>query len=650
MKKRLFKSLFFVFVLVFALGGIFSLMSVPATEKASAAYLDDSVEYESIDKTIDISDKKVLNITEVITVNYLKSGKVGIVRNISKVNRITRIVNGKKYTRVTKNKFILLSLTMDGGEEYHFVEEDEDYFFINTGADGAYKSKGSTHTYTINYTLDMGEDFIKSFDDFTFDLLDYGVASPVNSFSAKFTLPKAFIPSGKTLADILTFRRNLTSTTSFEDVNFSIDGNTISCSLGYSGELEGLTVQLILPNKYFDTKYTPNFMYYLIIVGILATIVTTIVVVLRYRRKIHSTQVVEFYPPEDYSPIDVARVYRGEISSRDFASLMIYWASKNYVTIEKTGKNAFLIKKLKDFPLPAENSEMYESKVCEKRYFDQLFKNGDEYVMSGSASKYVDASRNDAIKRIYAHNYPEKAKMARKFALPIQIVSALSIGLYVIWNYFIFFQKPIFIVMLVPVALIFFFLMSDTFIQASSDLLVLASRFVLPFAVFLLLIFDVVRTAYDICGLLYIAMAVFAISNIVASNFKGYTKKEIEMRGRILGFKQFLVSAELNKLERLIEENPNYYYDILPYCYVFRITKKLESKFKAMRVANPEYFNGESATNFYYGFWMSSRLSGTTAHYVKSKFGSGFSSKGGFGGGFGGSRGGGGGGGGLRSR
>ena len=49
---------------------------------------------------------------------------------------------------------------------------------------------------------------------------------------------------------------------------------------------------------------------------------------------------------------------------------------------------------------------------------------------------------------------------------------------------------------------------------------------------------------------------------------------------RVKGFREFLLTAEKEKLEALVNENPNYFYDILPYTYVLNISKKWIKKFE----------------------------------------------------------------------
>ena len=46
------------------------------------------------------------------------------------------------------------------------------------------------------------------------------------------------------------------------------------------------------------------------------------------------------------------------------------------------------------------------------------------------------------------------------------------------------------------------------------------------------------------------------------------------MLGKIKGFKNFLATAEKDRLESLVNQNPTYFYDILPFMYVLGISNK----------------------------------------------------------------------------
>ena len=148
------------------------------------------------------------------------------------------------------------------------------------------------------------------------------------------------------------------------------------------------------------------------------------------------------------------------------------------------------------------------------------------------------------------------------------------------------------------------------------------------------------NTIYDLYYLLWLSIGIFVIGNLLAKFIRAFTEDELKVRGQILGFKTFLVTAELDKLNAMLEDDPEYYYNILPYCYVFGITKKMEEKFKSLHVEPPEYCNGNSASVVCVHICHSmNRIGGG------SSFSGGGGSSGGGGGGHGSSGGGGGGGG-----
>ena len=107
--------------------------------------------------------------------------------------------------------------------------------------------------------------------------------------------------------------------------------------------------------------------------------------------------------------------------------------------------------------------------------------------------------------------------------------------------------------------------------------------------------------------------------------------------GKMRGFKNFLLKAELPRVQALFDENPFYFADILPYCLIMGISDKVKNRFAALEVPVPDYI--EHGMNLYL-------LSASIAHSCSA--GAPRSSVGFGGGGHGGSSGGGGGGGGSR--
>lgn len=645
--KNLTKKISLILMTVALVAMAFFVPTFFGTESASADLLDDNITYNSVEKEISISDKKVLDVTEYITVTYQYPNiNVGISRNLSKVNRITRIWQGKEYVTTTVSNLYLESVMIrsEGGQfedEYNFVSTDEDYFYINTGADGDYKY--GTYTYQIKYQYDMGDDFISAFDDFTFDLMDYGFASPVENFSATVTLPKTFLQEGQSIEDVLSFRTRGLEPVLNEDVNFSYNEQTLtfSCSASNFWTGEGLTVQLILPNGYFDAYYTPNALYWICFaLGIVALIVPMVVIWLNGKKRREVVVTPEFYPPKGYSPLDIARAYRGKIKSEDFASLVIFWASKGYVSMKTEEDDSVTVTKLKDLPRPELDNRLFESNAMEKNYFDAIFAGGDTVTFSQSQKAKRDVQ--SAAEKLYKIE-KKKEKNLRTPRIVIAVFSILPLLLFIIWNVVLGWgQWAMMVMLLFPIIAI----VAALYLDAP-----------LFFKIFWSLIFGGIplvmlawslSSSYDLLYLCYVLSVIFVLSNCSGLLLKANSKEELEDMGKILGFKNFLVTAELDRLEMLIKDNPNYYYDILPFCYVYDITDVMEEKFDSLHVPKPEYCGNNSAVAF--GILLGHSMHSYSIRPVSTTSFRGISSGGGFGGGRGGSFGGGGGGGGSRGR
>jgi len=68
------------------------------------------------------------------------------------------------------------------------------------------------------------------------------------------------------------------------------------------------------------------------------------------------------------------------------------------------------------------------------------------------------------------------------------------------------------------------------------------------------------------------------------------------LMGKILGFRDFIRTAELDKLNELVEEDPEYFYHIIPYAYVFGLTNKWIKNFEDINIIQPTWYRGSFDT------------------------------------------------------
>ncbi|MBQ4253678.1 MAG: DUF2207 domain-containing protein [Erysipelotrichaceae bacterium] len=100
----------------------------------------------------------------------------------------------------------------------------------------------------------------------------------------------------------------------------------------------------------------------------------------------------------------------------------------------------------------------------------------------------------------------------------------------------------------------------------------------------------------------WLAVALCVLSGIYqiiqGFRFKRRTQRNNELYGRALGFRDFLEVSDRDRLEMLVEEDPSYFYDILPYAYALDLSDKWIKKFEGMMIRPAEWYSGNDFNRF----------------------------------------------------
>ena len=117
-----------------------------------------------------------------------------------------------------------------------------------------------------------------------------------------------------------------------------------------------------------------------------------------------------------------------------------------------------------------------------------------------------------------------------------------------------------------------------------------------------------------------------------------------QMLGKLKGFKNFLETAEKDKLEAMVMQDPSYFYNILPYTYVLGVSDKWIKKFETISLQAPSWYDSPTGFNVTsFGSFMNNTMTSAEQSMSSSPSSSsggssgGGSSGGGSGGGGGGS-------------
>lgn len=293
-------------------------------------------------------------------------------------------------------------------------------------------------------------------------------------------------------------------------------------------------------------------------------------------RKNRVIKPVEFFAPKGCSPIDVALVYsaRRVKANALFTPLLLYWADQGYVNVEEDGRG-LKITKLKPFPPFFRSGRVNEKTYdVELTLFKTMFPTPkDDTFYTLAARKSVNESYDKAMEECQKLSRAVIGKKGRWYSLIMKGAAALLTFLIGILMS-VYLSTPMAMIMLFPIigVVLMKFLPAPAYARVPFFLVwggvpLLCAIFLMPMPTS----FRIVLGA----SVLTLALTVFVFGEYV--DFRG--EEELQIYGKVCSFKRFLVLADKDRLEKLVEDYPDYFYDVLPYFYVFGITKKMKRKF-----------------------------------------------------------------------
>lgn len=391
--------------------------------------------------------------------------------------------------------------------------------------------------------------------------------------------------------------------------------------------------------------------------GILLAALSAVGVAFRRNKEKQLVKTMEFYPPGGLNPAEVGYIVEGEAQEKDITTLIYYWASHGHLAIEMTSDTKYTLHKLSDLDSAHRDYE--------RMMFDGLWSTGDgesvrDSQLEDSYYRKIDKAAN-AIGTIYSRSQSleddKQKSVSRILRIGAIAVFAIFAGVAVIRDPF--HKEGIASVVFAAIILGFIGAISNSIRSKQySKKRALVWNVIKIAALSLVVILMTRAMAGTIitpaAGFLLGAGCIAAV--IISSRLRMRSDFGTEVLGRCLGFRDFLRTAEKERLEMLLAENPDYYYDILPYAQVLGVSKIWQEKFEGMLTRTPDWFYGPNVTYMTANRMMSrnmNRMSNVMMSRPVESSGGGFGTGGGFGGGFsgggggfgGGSSGGGGGGG-----
>ena len=541
-------------------------------------------------------------------------------------------------------------VSVEGGD-FTTEDSDDNNKVIRIGSE--WHEVAGYHRYVIRYKYIYREDRRPNYDYIFHTILGTDFAERIDTFSFKVEFEKPLPADIQQRLEVYSGVYGSVYNT-VEDLTIKANQHFIRGKALNIPPHHGITLYAKLPEGYYEDVLAANHVLHYISFGLSVMLILLIVYYLFKTKRKKPVKVIEFYPPEGISSAEVGTIIDDSVDTEDMASMIPWFAGKGYISIEEKEKGSvfkrteMVLTKLKDLP--------NEAPEYQKKLMKLIFRGNKTANLSHMAENPSDVEKfKSELKKNFKGD-----KALSSYEMPIFLYFFLLLSTTCVfgtnsvletidvdeWLLAAFIWS-------VPFAIGTFFRLYDSDKDIFSNKWKQALIFVVKTLVMVLLCWIYVDQLMDYGAPMgkNLSIGMFVVCFLLGEfigRFNVDTDYRVEMCGRLLGFKEFIKTAEKSRLEALQTDDPAYFYKILPYAMVFGLSNKWTKLFKDIEVQQPDWYR--TATPLY-GNALLSHMTDNLFSSTKSAINvvshdsssSGFS--GGGGGGFSGGGGGGGGGG-----
>ena len=531
-------------------------------------------------------------------------------------------------------------------------DSNDDFCVIRIGSE--WREVTGDQRYVIRYKYIYREDRRPNYDYLFHTILGTDFNERIDAFSFRVEFEKPLPADIQNRIEVYSGVYGSTIN-AVKDLSIKANRNVI---LGKASDIpphHGITLYAKLPEGYYEGVLSANPVFHYISFAISVVLILMIVYEFFRTKRKKPVKVIEFYPPDGISSAEVGTIIDDSVDTVDMASLIPWLAGQGYISIEEKEKGSMLkrtevvLTKLKDLPKEAPS---YQKKMMQLLFRGNLTANLSHMAESPTV---VDDFKTELKK-----NFKGKRALS-EYTTPVFLYPLLFLS-----TTCMFATNSVTETFDVDEWLFAAFLWGTPFAigtcfrlyQSSQDLFGSKWKQVLIFLVkafimaMICLFYVQVVHAYGAPMTEKMMIIVFVVCFLLGESighFNVDTDYRVQMAGRLMGFKEFIKTAEKPRLEALQQNDPEYFYKILPYAMVFGLSNKWAKLFKDIEVKQPDWYrtvtplDGYTLTTHMASSLFSSTKSAINTVSHDSSDSGGFS--GGGGGGFSGGGGGGGGGG-----
>lgn len=317
--------------------------------------------------------------------------------------------------------------------------------------------------------------------------------------------------------------------------------------------------------------------------------------------------IVEFYPPDGISSVEAAYIMNGYCSNDDITSLIYYWASHNHIKIKFKDKG----KKSDGFKLIMQDTLDDKHQQFEIDLFNSIFLNGNRKTVCSNDLKdsiYKDVSTAaSSVKKVFKGEkslYNKKSSIVRKLYFIVSFIPLIPLVMSRVAESGYDSIDVFFRVVFSMIGLILFYGITckfNTFYRMNKAI---KNIWIIFIVIMYFIIFNGFLGFY-IYNIIPLGMVFWTVFLLFASFFvtaflSKKSRYNVDIISRLLGFKEFMITAEKERLEALIEDDPEYFYNTLPYAQVLGVTDVWKDKFRKITMEPPSWYDGGFDTFDYF--------------------------------------------------
>ena len=545
-----------------------------------------------------VTETNDIQITEEMDV-FFNYDKHGIYRVIPEKNTIIEDGDKKKVDARVSNVTVNEKFTSTSQDGYKILKiGDKDKTIVGD------------KKYIIKYTYSIEKYNTKEgIDEFYFNIVGDKINTSIGSVEYKIEFPKKYNKENIYLYS----GRDEYKIHGEETVNEEQGiGTEVLSDTVIAGRIDKLilpfravTLRIKLGKDYFILRN--NYTDILAKIGTAVAVMTfiyTLIILYKYGRDKKLSDIITFKLPKE---LDVSNTYYLKYkTTTDYRkivpALIIEFANEGYIEIgdgadrqekgifAKKPKDRFDIVKIKDY-----NGNQYRKKI-----FDALFSKGDIITEKNikKVGQNIVTAVTEGVEIMQNSKFDKEVYDQSGLKYVWKILGMTIIPLIILFLGAVSFVGSIGLTFKIisTIAILVSIFMSVMCLTKTSRTTTIIGVVIQLIIIILMLVYAGVEAKFISglgSGVYYIASAILLSLQVLISFWmEKKTQKGMMYEAQVNGFVKYIKTAREEELKEMVMEHPTMFFDILPYTYIFGISKLWINKFSNIEIEKPEWYTG----------------------------------------------------------